>query len=75
MMPEIVFVWRLRRAMPADLTRCAISNAQNSSKSGASSKVLPPQKLDGGHPFGRWTASPVGEIRVRPALLGKRRHR
>lgn len=54
-------------------TACAVSNAQNSSKSGSRSKILPPQELDRGDPLSGGTAPPVDESALRSRLLGKRR--
>jgi hypothetical protein len=51
----------------------ASSNSQNSSKSGARSKVLPPKELDGGNPLFRWTGSPVRKAAIFRSILGKSR--
>ena len=47
--------WNARASAPmtTNSTRSAISNAQNSSKSGARSNVLIPEELDGGNPLCR----------------------
>ena len=56
-------------------TARAFSNAQNSLKSGARSNPLPPQELDGGQPLGRGPALPIGQLAIRPRIVGESRHR
>jgi hypothetical protein len=67
--------WKASACAPTmtNSTWWAISNPQNSSESGARSKVLPPEKLDGGHPLLRRTSPPVPERMILSSVLGERR--
>ena len=53
----------------------SISNAQNSSKSGARSNELPPEELYGGEALLGGPLSPVREVTILPGALGECRYR
>ena len=55
-------------------TRCAVSNAQNSSKSGARSNELPPKKLNRGDSLTDRATTPVRQRLVGPGVAGERCH-